>query len=173
MRPGRPPLTDAYALTGFLLGQTERITGMVTVTNLPSRPAPVLARTLTSLSGGGDPVTFDGEFYHVSELDPAAAPAPRVFTGSVGPKSLAVTGQLADGWIPPGGSDWLSQLYSESRPRVDAPANQALARWATEKSPPSARPSPDSPPAVTAGAYRQARIRPGPKLTARTPDRRT
>ena len=104
---------DAYALTGFLLGQTERITGMVTVTNLPSRPAPVLARTLTSLSalsggrvilgigagaiwdmivklgvprldggaavramaeaitliralsGGGDPVTFDGEFYHV------------------------------------------------------------------------------------------------------------
>jgi alkanesulfonate monooxygenase SsuD/methylene tetrahydromethanopterin reductase-like flavin-dependent oxidoreductase (luciferase family) len=116
---------DAYALTGFLLGQTERITGMVTVTNLPSRPAPVLARTLTSLSalsggrvilgigagaiwdmitklgiprldggaavramaeaitlvralsGGGDPVTFDGEFYHVDGLDPAAAPAPR------------------------------------------------------------------------------------------------
>jgi len=161
---------DAYALTAFLLGRTERITGMVTVTNLPSRPAPVLARTLTSLSalsggrvilgigagaiwdmitklgvprldggaavramaeaitlvralsGGGDPVTFDGEFYHVDGLDPAAAPAPRVFTGSVGPKSLAVTGQLADGWIPPGGSDWLSQLYRESRPRVDAAA---------------------------------------------------
>jgi len=211
---------DAYALTAFLLGRTERITGMVTVTNLPSRPAPVLARTLTSLSalsggrvilgigagaiwdmitklgvrrldggaavramaeaitlvralsGGGDPVTFDGEFYHVDGLDPAAAPAPRVFTGSVGPKSLAVTGQLADGWIPPGGSDWLSQLYRESRPRVaatrgedgrwiggsvqqwidelttavldyhaagfiyrspdDTPADEALARWATE-----------------------------------------
>ena len=69
-----------------------------------------------ALSGGGDPVTFDGEFYHVTELDPAAVPAPRVFTGSVGPKSLAVTGRLADGWIPPGGSDWLSQLYRESRP---------------------------------------------------------
>ena len=41
---------DAYALTGFLLGRTERITGMVTVTNLPSRPAPVLARTLSALS---------------------------------------------------------------------------------------------------------------------------
>ena len=164
---------DAYALTGFLLGQTEQITGMVTVTNLPSRPAPVLARTLTSLSvlsggrvilgigagaiwdmitklgiprlgggaavramaeaitliralsGGGDPVTFDGEFYHVSDLDPAPPPAPRVFTGSVGPKSLAVTGELADGWIPPGGSDWLSQLYRESRPRVDAAAAAA------------------------------------------------
>ena len=164
---------DAYALTAFLLGRTERITGMVTVTNLPSRPAPVLARTLTSLSalsggrvilgigagaiwdmitrlgvprldggaavramaeaitlvralsGGGDPVTFDGEFYHVDGLDPAAAPAPRVFTGSVGPKSLAATGQLADGWIPPGGSDWLSELYRESRPRVDAAASAA------------------------------------------------
>jgi alkanesulfonate monooxygenase SsuD/methylene tetrahydromethanopterin reductase-like flavin-dependent oxidoreductase (luciferase family) len=164
---------DAYALTGFLLGQTERITGMVTVTNLPSRPAPVLARTLTSLSalsggrvilgigagaiwdmivklgiprldggaavsamaeaitlvralsGGGDPVTFAGEFYQVSGLDPAAAPAPKVFTGSVGPKSLAVTGQLADGWIPPGGADWLSQTYRESRPRVDAAATAA------------------------------------------------
>jgi alkanesulfonate monooxygenase SsuD/methylene tetrahydromethanopterin reductase-like flavin-dependent oxidoreductase (luciferase family) len=75
-----------------------------------------------ALSGGGDAVTFDGEFYHVDGLDPAAAPAPRVFTGSVGPKSLAVTGQLADGWIPPGGSDWLSELYRESRPRVDAAA---------------------------------------------------
>ena len=98
-----------------------------------------------ALSGGGDPVTFDGEFCHVDGLDPAAAPAPRVFTGSVGPKSLAVTGQLADGWIPPGGSDWRSQLYRESRPRVDAaaagfiyrspddtPADEALARWATE-----------------------------------------
>ncbi|HLK74857.1 MAG TPA: LLM class flavin-dependent oxidoreductase [Streptosporangiaceae bacterium] len=164
---------DAYALTAFLLGQTEHITGMVAVTNLPSRPAPVLARTLTSLSalsggriilgigagaiwdnivklgvprldggaavramaeaitlvralsGGGDPVTFDGEFYHVTGLDPAAAPVPRVFTGSVGPKSLAVTGRLADGWIPPGGSDWLSQLYRESRPRVDAAAAAA------------------------------------------------
>ena len=57
--------------------------------------------------------------------DPAAAPTPRVFTGSVGPKSLAVTGQLADGWVPPGGSDWLSQLYRESRPRVDAAAAAA------------------------------------------------
>jgi alkanesulfonate monooxygenase SsuD/methylene tetrahydromethanopterin reductase-like flavin-dependent oxidoreductase (luciferase family) len=46
---------DAYAVLGFCLGQTSRISGVVTVTNLPSRPAPVLARTVTSLgalSGG-------------------------------------------------------------------------------------------------------------------------
>jgi len=29
---------DAYALVSFLLGQTERIAGLVTVTSLPSRP---------------------------------------------------------------------------------------------------------------------------------------
>ena len=116
---------------------------MVTVTNLPSRPAPVLARTLTSLStlsggrvilgigagaiwdmivklgvprldggaavramaeaitlvralsGGGDPVTFDGEFYHVSGLDHHA----------------------------------VGFIY---RSTDDTPADEALARWATE-----------------------------------------
>jgi alkanesulfonate monooxygenase SsuD/methylene tetrahydromethanopterin reductase-like flavin-dependent oxidoreductase (luciferase family) len=164
---------EAYALLSFLLGQTRQITGMVTVTNLPSRPAPVLARTITSLSalsggrvllgigagaiwdmiaklgvprldggaavramseaitliralsGGGDPVTFDGEFYQVSGLDPAAEPAPRILTGSVGPRSLAVTGRLADGWIPPMASDWRSDLYRQSRPRIDEAAAAA------------------------------------------------
>jgi len=164
---------DAYALVSYLLGQTRSISGMVTVTNLPSRPAPVLARTITSLSalsegrvvlgigagaiwdmieklgvprlsggaavrameeaitliramsGGGDLVTFDGDFYHVSGLEPADVPAPPVWTGSVGPKSLAVTGRLADGWIPPMASDWLSKLYRESRPRIDEAAAAA------------------------------------------------
>ena len=37
---------DTYALVSFLPGQAERIAAMVTVTNLPSRPAPVLARTI-------------------------------------------------------------------------------------------------------------------------------
>jgi alkanesulfonate monooxygenase SsuD/methylene tetrahydromethanopterin reductase-like flavin-dependent oxidoreductase (luciferase family) len=43
---------DAYAMLSFLLGRTEHISGAVTVTvtNLPCRPAPVLARTITSLS---------------------------------------------------------------------------------------------------------------------------
>jgi alkanesulfonate monooxygenase SsuD/methylene tetrahydromethanopterin reductase-like flavin-dependent oxidoreductase (luciferase family) len=164
---------DAYALVSFLLGRTERITGAVSVTNLPSRPAPVLARTITSLSalsggrivlgiGAGaiwdmivkegvprldrgsavraleeaitlirllsasdGPVTFEGEFYHVSGLDPAGIAAPPIWTGSVGPKSLAVTGRAADGWVVPGGSDWKSKVYLESRPRIDEAAAAA------------------------------------------------
>ncbi|HEV2244574.1 MAG TPA: LLM class flavin-dependent oxidoreductase [Streptosporangiaceae bacterium] len=164
---------DSYALVSFLLGRTERVAGAVTVTNLPSRPAPVLARTITSLSAlsggrvvlgigagairdmivklgvprldpgaavrameeaitliralsaGHDPVTFDGEFYHVSGLDPAGVAAPPIWTGSVGPKSLAATGRAADGWVPPMASDWRSKLYHESRPLIDEAAATA------------------------------------------------
>jgi alkanesulfonate monooxygenase SsuD/methylene tetrahydromethanopterin reductase-like flavin-dependent oxidoreductase (luciferase family) len=41
---------DAYAAIGFILGQTQHIAGLANVTNLPTRPAPMLARTATSLS---------------------------------------------------------------------------------------------------------------------------
>jgi alkanesulfonate monooxygenase SsuD/methylene tetrahydromethanopterin reductase-like flavin-dependent oxidoreductase (luciferase family) len=164
---------DAYSIVAVALGRTANIAGLVSVTNLPSRPAPMLARTITSLSalsggrivlgigagglwdeiaklgvprrepgaavraleeaitliralsGGGAPVTFDGEFYQVSALEPAPVPAAPVWTGSVGPKSLAVTGRVADGWIPGHASDWLSPRYRESRPIIDSAAAAA------------------------------------------------
>ncbi|ONI84942.1 5,10-methylene tetrahydromethanopterin reductase [Saccharothrix sp. ALI-22-I] len=164
---------DAYSIVGVALGRTTDISGLVSVTNLPSRPAPMLARTVTSLSalsggrvvlgmgagglwddivrlgvpqltpgaairalaeaitlvralsGGGEPVTFDGEFYQVTALEPAPVPAPPVWTGSVGPKSLAVTGRLADGWIPGHAADWLSERYRTSRPVIDEAATAA------------------------------------------------
>ena len=161
---------DAYAALGFVLGATSNITGAVIMTNLLSRPAPVLARAVTglstisrgrvvlgmgaggmleeivalgvprlspaariraleeaivvvrALSGGGDPITFDGEFYQVTELTPAAAPTPPIWVGSLGPKNLAVTGRQADGWIPGHLADWRSPLVAESRPIVDEAA---------------------------------------------------
>ncbi|MGW4524233.1 LLM class flavin-dependent oxidoreductase [Amycolatopsis sp. NPDC004378] len=164
---------DAYAELGVLLGRTTRISGLVSVTNLPTRPAPMLARTITSLSaltggrivlgmgvgglwddiarlgftkltpgqavrafeegirlvkmlgGGGGPVTFDGEFHQVTNLEPAAAKIPPVWTGSVGPKSLAVTGRVADGWMPGHAADWLSERYRTSRPVIDKAAVDA------------------------------------------------
>ncbi|MEU0743268.1 LLM class flavin-dependent oxidoreductase [Streptomyces sp. NPDC006134] len=161
---------EAYSTLSLLLGRTRNIAGVTTVTNLPTRPVPVLARMLTSLSaltdgrvvlgvgaggywddivrlgvprlgpgaavraleeaiglvrdlsGGGRPVTFEGEFSQVTALDPAPVPAPPVWTGSVGPKSLAVTGRLADGWIPGNAADWHSDRYRRSRPVVDEAA---------------------------------------------------
>ncbi|MCO5993328.1 LLM class flavin-dependent oxidoreductase [Actinoallomurus rhizosphaericola] len=164
---------DAYSIVGIALGGTTRIAGMVNVTNLPTRPAPMLARAVTSLSalsggrvvlgmgaggswgdiarmgvqkiapadavrafeeainlvralcGGGEPVTFDGEFYQVTDLEPAPVPAPPIWTGSVGPRSLAVTGRVADGWIPGRAADWLSDRFRESRPIIDEAAAAA------------------------------------------------
>ncbi|MEW9556309.1 LLM class flavin-dependent oxidoreductase [Nonomuraea sp. NPDC050783] len=161
---------DAYAALGFLLGRTERISGFVNVTNLPTRPAPMLARTVTSLSalaggrvvlgmgagglwdriadmgvprqspgdavdafeeaivlvrklsGGGPPVTHRGRHYQVTGIAPAPVPAPPVWTGSNGPKSLAATGRVADGWIPGHAADWLSERYRTSRPIIDEAA---------------------------------------------------
>ncbi|MFK4101277.1 LLM class flavin-dependent oxidoreductase [Streptomyces sp. NPDC019531] len=161
---------EAYSTLGLLLGRTRTITGITTVTNLPTRPVPLLARTLSTLSvlsggrvvlgigaggywddiarfgvtrldpaaavraleeaiglvralsGGPAPVTLDGEFTQVGGLDPAPVPAPLVWTGSVGPKSLAVTGRSADGWIPGNAADWHSERYRSSRPLVEEAA---------------------------------------------------
>jgi alkanesulfonate monooxygenase SsuD/methylene tetrahydromethanopterin reductase-like flavin-dependent oxidoreductase (luciferase family) len=164
---------DAYAALGFVLGATSNVTGTVIMTNLLSRPAPILARTVTglstisggrvvlgigaggmaeeiaalgvsrlspaarvraleeaiivvrALSGGGDPVTFEGEFYRVTGLTPAAAPTPPIWIGSLGPKALAVTGRHADGWIPGHLADWRSTRVAESRAIVDDAAASA------------------------------------------------
>jgi Luciferase-like monooxygenase len=78
-----------------------------------------------ALSGGGDPVTFDGEFYNVTGLTPAAAPTPPMWIGAGGPKGLVVTGRLADGWVPPHLADWRSTLVAESRPIIDDAAASA------------------------------------------------
>lgn len=161
---------DAYAALGFILGRTRRIAGFANVTNLPTRPAPMLARTVTSLSalsdgrvvlgmgagglwdriadmgvprlspgdavnafeeaivlvkllsGGGQPVTYQGSHYRVDQIEPAPVAAPPVWTGSVGAKSLAATGRVADGWIPGHAADWLSERYRSSRPVIDEAA---------------------------------------------------
>ncbi|MEO3829653.1 LLM class flavin-dependent oxidoreductase [Actinomadura sp. B10D3] len=161
---------DTYASLGFILGRTEHLAGFANVTNLPTRPAPMLARMITTLSalsggrvvlgmgagglwdrisdmgvpklspsdaveafeeaivlvrklsGGGPPVTFHGRHYRVDEIEPAPVPAPPVWTGSVGAKSLATTGRVADGWLPGHAADWLSERYRTSRPIIDEAA---------------------------------------------------
>jgi alkanesulfonate monooxygenase SsuD/methylene tetrahydromethanopterin reductase-like flavin-dependent oxidoreductase (luciferase family) len=171
--PYSPAQFDAYATLGFVLGATTRVTGVSTVTNLPCRPAPMLAKMAAGLSdlsggrfalgvgagvfwdeivklgverrtpgeavrlleesitlvrlltGGGDPVTFDGEFFRVADLPPSDAPTPPFWSGSIGPKSLAVTGRLADAWLPAAAQDWRSTLVATSRQVIDESAVDA------------------------------------------------
>jgi alkanesulfonate monooxygenase SsuD/methylene tetrahydromethanopterin reductase-like flavin-dependent oxidoreductase (luciferase family) len=170
---------DAYAALGFILGATSSIGGAVICTNLLSRPAPILARTVASLSrlsggrvvlplgaggnwdeivalgaprlspgervraleeaievvkaltGGGDPVTFDGDFYQVTGLTPSAAPTPQIWVGAGGPKGLAAIGRQADGWIPPHAADWRSKIVAEGR-RVIEDAAASAGRTSTD-----------------------------------------
>lgn len=152
---------EAYAALAFLLGHTTTISGYVGVTNLPLRPAPMLARTLSTLtalsgdrvvlglgsggfpdaiarmgaprlsakeavdafeeaivlihelSGGGGRVSHRDGHYQVTAIAPSAEPAPPIWTGSGGPRALAITGRLADGWIPPAGAGWDSPTYRD------------------------------------------------------------
>jgi alkanesulfonate monooxygenase SsuD/methylene tetrahydromethanopterin reductase-like flavin-dependent oxidoreductase (luciferase family) len=97
---GREPLTPGEAVEAF-------------------EEAVVLIR---KLSGGGPPVTFEGSHYRVNQIEPAPVAAPPVWTGSVGRKSLAATGRVADGWIPGHAADWLSPRYRDSRPVIDEAA---------------------------------------------------
>ncbi|MEU4190862.1 LLM class flavin-dependent oxidoreductase [Kribbella sp. NPDC026611] len=164
-------LLDGYAGIAFLLGRTERLSAFVNVTNLPLRPAPMLARTASTLSvlsggrfilglgagGAMDRITTMGvpeqrprdaveafeeamqlvhamsdgghpaptKHYPIGQLRAAAVPAPLVWTGSNGPKSLAATGRQADGWIPGRAADWLSERYRDGRRIIDAAALEA------------------------------------------------
>ncbi|MEV5613910.1 LLM class flavin-dependent oxidoreductase [Streptomyces sp. NPDC052225] len=161
---------DAYATVGFVIGRTRHLAGFANVSNLPTRPPAMLARTVTTLSalsegrvvlgmgagglwdriadmgvepltpaqaveafeeaivlvgklsGGGPPVTFKGHHYRVEQIEPSPVAAPMVWTGSVGRKSLAATGRVADGWIPGHAADWVSARYRASRPVVDEAA---------------------------------------------------
>ncbi|GAA1606958.1 LLM class flavin-dependent oxidoreductase [Kribbella sancticallisti] len=166
--PYLPNLLDAYATLAFLLGRTTRISALANVTNLPLRPAPMLARTASALtaisngrfvlglgaggapdriatmgvttkrpaeavesfeqamilvrrlSGGGPAVT--DPYSGATALAPSPIEAAQIWTGSVGPKSLAATGRQADGWIPGHAADWLSEPYRTSRAIIDEAA---------------------------------------------------
>jgi alkanesulfonate monooxygenase SsuD/methylene tetrahydromethanopterin reductase-like flavin-dependent oxidoreductase (luciferase family) len=138
---------EAYAGIAFLLGATRRIAGFANVTSLPTRPAPMLARTVVSLAAlsGGRVVLGVGAGGRLDRVTEVGAPrlspgeavaaleesivlmrgSAKIWTGSVGPRSLAVTGRVADGWIPGHAADWLSPRYRESRPIIDQAAASA------------------------------------------------
>jgi len=107
-------------------GAYEKVTGLGIEQLSPAAAVRQLAEAITvvrALTGGGsDPVHLDGEFSRVDGLLPSAAPTPPIWTGSLGPASLAVTGRLADGWIPGHAADWRSDRVLRSRPLVDEAA---------------------------------------------------
>ncbi|GAA2503405.1 LLM class flavin-dependent oxidoreductase [Winogradskya humida] len=136
--PLRPPamlartITSLSALSGGRVilgvgagGIWDRITAMGVPRLSPGAAVEAFEEAILlvrELSATGQPVTHHGVHYRVDEIEPAPVAAPPVWTGSVGAKSLAVTGRVADGWIPGHGADWLSERYRSSRPVIDAAA---------------------------------------------------
>jgi alkanesulfonate monooxygenase SsuD/methylene tetrahydromethanopterin reductase-like flavin-dependent oxidoreductase (luciferase family) len=104
--------------------------------------------------------TQDGRHYSVRdlEMEPKPCPLVPVWLGAFGPRALAVTGRLADGWIPSLGYMPLKEIPAMRR-RIDAAA-QAAGRQPDEvrgilnltiRTDPHAQPQPDT----VAGSARQ------------------
>jgi alkanesulfonate monooxygenase SsuD/methylene tetrahydromethanopterin reductase-like flavin-dependent oxidoreductase (luciferase family) len=77
-------------------------------------------------SGESRSVRFDGDHYHLAGVHPGPAPAAQIqiWIGSAGPRALALTGRVADGWVAP--------LMSYRPPREAAQGNLAIDRGAHE-----------------------------------------
>lgn len=56
---------------------------------------------IVRLGAGGQPMEFDGEIFHLHGFRYREKPAPiRLFVAGLAPDMLAVTGEVADGWLP-------------------------------------------------------------------------
>lgn len=70
---------------------------------------------------------YDGEFYSLNGVRPGPRPAHDIgiWLGSVGPRMLALTGELADGWVAPIPSYLPYERWEEAQRRIDAGALEA------------------------------------------------
>ncbi|MFF4597566.1 LLM class flavin-dependent oxidoreductase [Amycolatopsis sp. NPDC001319] len=70
---------------------------------------------------GGPPVRVQGEFYSVSGAHPGPAPVHpvEIWVGAQGPKSLALTGRIADGWAAPIASYLPYEKWAEANRLID------------------------------------------------------
>src|SRR5215218_935068 len=124
---------DTFALIADLLARTERLRFFPDVANLPLRPPAMIANAAAALAAMGGParspresvdaleeaieiirrawsgersVSFDGAHYTVRGFHPGPPPAHRIeiWLGAYKPRMLALTGRVADGWVPSLGS---------------------------------------------------------------------
>jgi alkanesulfonate monooxygenase SsuD/methylene tetrahydromethanopterin reductase-like flavin-dependent oxidoreductase (luciferase family) len=79
---------------------------------------------LRAFWSGQRSVSFEGEHYQVKGAHPGPPPAHRlgVWLGAYGPRMLRVTGQLADGWLPSLGGNY---LMPEDVPKGHAAIDEA------------------------------------------------
>ncbi|MGW4488008.1 LLM class flavin-dependent oxidoreductase [Amycolatopsis sp. NPDC004368] len=93
--------------------------------NVALEEAIVLMRALWR--HGGAPIRFEGEYYSLHGAQPGPAPAHpiEIWTGSQGPKALALTGRIADGWAAPIASYLPYEKWGEANRIIDEAAEGA------------------------------------------------
>jgi alkanesulfonate monooxygenase SsuD/methylene tetrahydromethanopterin reductase-like flavin-dependent oxidoreductase (luciferase family) len=74
----------------------------------------------------GEPQTFEGKHYRVTGAQISPRPDPKVplWLGTYGPRALAITGRLSDGWLP-SYRYAMPDRYPEMRDRVRSAAEKA------------------------------------------------
>ncbi len=76
---------------------------------------------------GSAPVRLDGEYYSVDGVRPGPVPAHpmEIWTGAQGPKALALTGAIADGWAAPLAQYLPYEKWAEANRIIDEAAESA------------------------------------------------
>jgi alkanesulfonate monooxygenase SsuD/methylene tetrahydromethanopterin reductase-like flavin-dependent oxidoreductase (luciferase family) len=79
------------------------------------------------LWSGERSVRYEGEFYSLRGVRPGPRPAHQIeiWLGSMGPRMLRLTGELADGWVAPIPSYLPYERWGDSQERIDAGAEEA------------------------------------------------
>ncbi len=117
---------DTWMLMAMLLAETERVRVFPDVANLPLRGPAMLAKQAASLdvlSGGRFELGLGaGAFWEAIAAMGGPAHEIGIWIGAYKPKLLALTGRLADGWVPS-----LPYLPPDEVPAAQARIDEAAA----------------------------------------------
>ncbi len=179
--PLRPPAMLAQAAAALDLvsdgrfelalgagGYWDAITRLGVPRRSPAEANAALEEAITVLRGlwaaGGPPLRLAGEHYTVSGVRPGPAPAHpiEIWTGAQGPKALALTGRVADGWAAPIVSYLPYEKWADANRLVDeaaTAAGRAPARSAASPRSSARSPTPPAPCAPTRATTRSTAAR--------------
>ncbi|SDU57557.1 Luciferase-like monooxygenase [Jiangella alkaliphila] len=107
----------------------DAIEGYGGVRRTPGEALAALAEAIEVIRllwGGERGLRFEGSHYHLRGVHSGPLPAHDlgIWVGAYGPRALALTGRLADGWVPSVNADVLKRL-PELNERVDTAAAEA------------------------------------------------
>ena len=97
-------LSDRRPILGLGAGERENLEPFGWPFDRPVARLEEAVSFIRMCFGSSGPFDFEGEFYPargaILDLEPGPAGAPEIWLAAHGPRTLAITGRLADGWYP-------------------------------------------------------------------------